>query len=317
MKCERFVAFRTRNELEEEDEFVFDLQSGGDVIERLNAVAKEGKFWSYVSGTVLEVYKKYGLIGGLCVDITKCDLPVKKGLSSSAAICVCVARAFSVAYNEIDRISVREQMELAYLGERNTPSMCGRMDQACAFGSGSCVSMTFDGDDMECAPVIVGREKIFIVVCDVEGEKDTVRILEDLQSAYPFARTEREREAQKFLGDISLSFVSRAKTAIQSNKDAARELGKTFAEYQKEFDRCLQPLCESELAAPKLHALLNDPKVKIYSYGGKGVGSQGDGSAQFVCRDEFQASALEKHLRNVWKLSHVLRVALNPSTVFP
>jgi hypothetical protein len=66
----------------------------------------------------------------------------------------------------------------------------------------------------------------------------------------------------------------------------------------------------SELTAPKLHALLADPKVKIYSYGGKGVGSQGDGSAQFVARDAFQADLLEKHLRNVWKLEHVMRVTI-------
>ena len=37
-------------------------------------------------------------------------------------------------------------MEVAYVGERLTPSQCGRMDQAVAFGSRP-VLMTYDGGE--------------------------------------------------------------------------------------------------------------------------------------------------------------------------
>lgn len=71
--------------------------------------------------------------GGLVLDNHTTTLPPRKGLSSSAAICVLVARAFSTAYGW--GLTPRQEMEIAYRGERLTPSACGRMDQACAFGS--------------------------------------------------------------------------------------------------------------------------------------------------------------------------------------
>jgi galactokinase len=70
------------------------------------------------------------------IDNYRTSLPVKKGLSSSAAVCVLVARAFSHAYGLA--CSTRDEMEMAYLGERTTPSKCGRMDQgeACEWPRG-------------------------------------------------------------------------------------------------------------------------------------------------------------------------------------
>lgn len=45
-------------------------------------------------------------------------------------------------------------MELAYQAEVLTPSKCGRMDQACAFGSQP-VAITYDADHLEVAPLQV------------------------------------------------------------------------------------------------------------------------------------------------------------------
>ena len=58
-----------------------------------------------------------------------------KGLSSSAATCVLVARAFNELYDL--KMTVRGEMEYAYQGEILTPSQCGRMDQGCAYGARS------------------------------------------------------------------------------------------------------------------------------------------------------------------------------------
>ena len=318
---EKIIAIRTRTDSGETNEVVWEIDE--DIEGTLSRIASEGEFWSYIAGTIGEVFKKYGILGGICVEVNRCSLPVKKGLSSSAAICVLVARAFSKCYGLEKEIDVLEQMELAYLGEIATPSRCGRMDQACAFGSGVCVTMNFDGDEMKCEETPVGNERtgegenteddcFHIVVCDLEGQKDTVKILKDLQSAFedvpPKVENASHADAQKFLGELSYEYVQTAKRALATAD--ARLLGQTFSEYQRAFDAHLAPLCVSELTAPKLHALLADPKVKIYSYGGKGVGSQGDGSAQFVARDAFQADLLEKHLRNVWKLEHVMRVTI-------
>lgn len=73
-------------------------------------------------------------------------MPMKSGLSSSAAICVMVARAFNLLYGlHMNTIGV---MNIAYWGEQRTPSRYGRLDQACAFGVNP-VAMTFDGNELD------------------------------------------------------------------------------------------------------------------------------------------------------------------------
>ena len=91
----------------------------------------EGGFFSYAAGVAYQVLTHYR-VRGLVIDNTRTDLPIKKGLSSSAAISVLTARAFNRVYDL--KLTVRGEMELAYQGEITTPSRCGRMDQGCAYG---------------------------------------------------------------------------------------------------------------------------------------------------------------------------------------
>ena len=79
---------------------------------------------------------------GIRLENYKTTLPIKKGLSSSAAVCVLVARAFSRALRL--RLTPLQEARLAFSGERETPSRCGRMDQAgCAFGPGRLVTVSY------------------------------------------------------------------------------------------------------------------------------------------------------------------------------
>ena len=59
-------------------------------------------------------------MGGLLVDNYRTTLPLKKGLSSSAAVCVLLTRAFNRLYGL--RLTTRGEMEVAYTAERLTPS---------------------------------------------------------------------------------------------------------------------------------------------------------------------------------------------------
>jgi len=88
--------------------------------------AQRGGFWSYVAGVAYQILTHYH-VRGLVIDNYDVDLPIKKGLSSSAAICVLTARAFNRVYDL--KMTTRGEMELAYQGEITTPSRCGRMDQ--------------------------------------------------------------------------------------------------------------------------------------------------------------------------------------------
>ena len=59
--------------------------------ESLVNIAQQGGFWSYVAGTAYRIVTDFQLDGcGLVIDNHTTSLPLKKGLSSSAAICVLV-----------------------------------------------------------------------------------------------------------------------------------------------------------------------------------------------------------------------------------
>ena len=61
-------------------------------------------------------------VRGLVVENYRTDLPIRKGLSSSAAACVLTARAFNRLYDL--KLTVQDEMECAYLGgDRDTLEM--------------------------------------------------------------------------------------------------------------------------------------------------------------------------------------------------
>jgi galactokinase len=243
----------------------------------LLSVAQEGGFWSYIAGVAYQMLQRYP-IRGLVIHNHRTDLPVKKGLSSSAAVCVLTARAFNRVYGL--GLTTRDEMELAYLGETTTPSRCGRMDQCCAFGSQP-VLMTFDGDHLETQPLDVG-EDVHLVIVDLNANKDTHKILEALNSAYPFAENENQRGLQTLFGPLNRETVL---SAVQALKDGDLiQLGALMRAAQNNFDRCAAPICPQELSAPVLHRMLNYPAIQPYLWGGKGIGSQGDGSGQLLAR---------------------------------
>jgi UTP-glucose-1-phosphate uridylyltransferase/mevalonate kinase len=239
--------------------------------------AQKGSYWSYMAGVAYQVLTLYH-VHGLVIDNYKTDLPMKKGLSSSAAVCVLAARAFNRVYDL--KMTTRGEMELAYQGEITTPSRCGRMDQGCAFGNRP-ILMTYDGDRLDVKELRVLEDLHFVLV-DLGGKKDTVEILSRLNRAYPFAENELERNVQKLLGPINKSIVHRAMNELEDSN--AYQLGALMIEAQDCFDRYAEPACPAELSAPLLHRVLSYDKLQPHIWGGKGVGSQGDGSAQLLTR---------------------------------
>ena len=63
----------------------------------LKHVARSGSFFCYCAGVASYMLEWYN-VGGVHIHIKKMTLPIKSGLSSSAAICVLVARAFNILY---------------------------------------------------------------------------------------------------------------------------------------------------------------------------------------------------------------------------
>ena len=294
---------------------IFEVHSDAPVMEKewrdfscrmteteLKRVARSGSFFCYCAGVasyMLEWYK----VGGVRIRITDMTLPMKSGLSSSAAICVLVARAFNLLYNL--NLNTLGEMNIAYVGELRTASRCGRLDQACAFGVKPNL-MTFDGDEIEVKSLNV-KKTLYWVFADLCASKDTIRILSDLNKAYPFASTEEEENLHKALGEWNHDIVNRAIKYMAEGEVEA--LGKLMTEAEAKFDKYVAPM-SSALWAPKLHQVLQDPQIAPMVYGGKGVGSHGDGSVQFLARSKEDQERLADYLNAQGMSAYTL--TLNP-----
>ena len=244
----------------------------------LLAEAEKGSFFSYAAGVAYQILTNYR-VQGLEIDNYLTDLPVKKGLSSSAAICVLVARAFNRIYDL--KMTTRGEMEYAYRGETTTPSRCGRMDQGCAYQQP--ILMSFDREHIDVSEFSVSNN-LYLVIVDLGAGKDTRLILNQLHHCYPFAENELQRNVQHYLGPLNAEITEAAYQALR--RGDAEAVGKLMTRAQQEFDKHLIPACPSQLTAPVLHKVLNYEPIQPYIWGGKGVGSQGDGSAQFIVKDE-------------------------------
>jgi len=260
--------------------------------EKLRKIAAEGGYFSYVAGVAAYISTFYD-IGGIDLDCFDVTLPQKKGLSSSAAVCVLTARAFNRLYGL--NLTTRGEMEAAYNGEQLTPSRCGRLDQACAYGKGI-MHMHFDGDVLDVKPIQVG-EILHFVFADLKAEKDTVAILRDLNAAYPYARDESHSALHDLFGKLNSQVMMQSITAI-ADGDAA-EIGKLMKKSQHQFDLYAAPLSPKELKSEKLHSVLADKKLEQWTYGGKGVGSQGDGMVQFIAKDDECQRQLMNYLTQI------------------
>ena len=281
-KCDRFIVTSD-----------LDLYHGHDLespmdSKRLIEVSKDGGFFSYVAGTASYINDNYS-VGGVKINVKKMDLPVKSGLSSSAAICVLVARAFNQLYHL--KMNTKGEMQAAFRGEQRTPSRCGRLDQACAYGVKP-VLMDFDGFESDSRELHIGST-FYWVITNLMSSKNTVKILADLNKCYPFAETDKEKRVQEALGVDNLRLIEEAVKDLESGDAPA--VGKLMDDWQKNFDIKVMPVCD-ELKAPVLHSVLNDPEIRKYIYGAKGVGSQGDGSVQFLAKGKEDVEKLRCYL---------------------
>lgn len=268
----------------------------------LEAAKDQDEFFRYCAGVACEMHSKAGVTGGIDLRITRMDLPLRKGVSSSAAVCILVAKAFDAVY-ELGMFP-HELMELAYRGERLTGSQCGRMDQACIYGK-TPVLLTFGKDsDIRVEPLF-SRGTVHMLLVDLAGRKDTVKILSDLRKAYP-----KNTSLQEALGVENERLIRRAYRALIAGD--AGLLGGLMTEAQQLFDERIAPQSPEQLTSPLLHEILKMERLCGIIYGGKGVGSQGDGTAQLVARSAEDRDAAMKIITEAYPSMRCFPLTISP-----
>lgn len=275
----------------ENEGFSYEFQDKKINISREKLLSWTSKnFFEYVISSAKVIHSKYNVPGARII-CDKMTLPMKKGLASSAAICVAVIRIYNLLYDL--KLSVEDEMTLAYEAETSTGSMCGKMDQVCAYGQGI-RKVVFDADKIETFPLSISNELQFILV-DLGGEKDTKRILADLNCEFTEEINTGKHKLITAIGESNKYYVEDAcRYLISGNTE---EFGRVLNNFQNSFDGNVA--CFSEkLKLPRLHRLMDYCSNIDGIVACKGVGSQGDGMAQILLDDHHSISKITKDIKN-------------------
>jgi len=228
-------------------------------------------FFSIAAGVVLVMMQNFE-IHGIIIEIESEKLPIGMGLSSSAAFCVMIVKSFNEIYH-LD-LSLDDIKYYAQLGENTALSPCGSLDYEGVTASGL---IWYDFLNKTSMTVKTPKD-MFLTLVPLK-KKNTGIILETLQKSFPYPHTSREEMINLFFTTVS-PFI--AKEALSALNDMTR-LGQIMNYYQKMWNGMVAPQSQvlQDIESTKL---IFNPEIQKWIYGGKGVGSHGDGAVQLLCK---------------------------------
>lgn len=256
--------------------------------ELLSIAYDKTNYYRYVCSAVFLVKKHFTNVANIDVFIDYKDLPIRAGLSSSAAISNLIVKAFDVVYNL--HLTEIEIMDISYEAERLTGSSCGRLDQI--------------GVLKRCLYDLKFHDTLSYKQCEVNGEwnffivilgrnKDTSKILNDLKGAYL-----ANLDIQNYLGPIQNKIVEEAIDAFKVND--LKKMGKLLNMTQQYFDDIMLPISYKELSAPKFHSLVCDHYISERILGAKEIGSHGDGTALFLAENKLDCNDCMQYIQDTY-----------------
>jgi len=234
------------------------------------------------------------------------DLPVKKGLSSSAAICVATAAAVDIfasgrLEDAIDEEAMSKYANIAYVAEREILGVnCGQMDQyAAAYGRLLYV-------DCSTAPAKVHALRpsvaLPIVIGDTGQQKDTPRILAWLGKRLE-AREERFMEGMRNIVRI----VEEARRELERQDMRRSRIGELMNENQHYLDKYLQVSGSCPVSPSNLDQLIR-AALDAGALGAKLSGS-GGGGAMLALTEPGNEEHVAEAIRKVGGDAYISRVA--------
>jgi len=263
----------------ETEEASFDLQEAPDMPISNSSLR-------YVNAVVVAILERFDEIGnGADINIDS-NVPMRKGLSSSAAICIAASGVLSKLWG-LD-MGPDDLVRISYRAERGILGIaCGMMDQTASVFDHP-LFMDFSRD-FDYTPIRLKRG-LPIVIADVGGERNTRLILNTLNRYY---LEEKDPLIVKTLGEDIPGIVRRARKEMETSC-RLDVLGSLMNQNQECYDRGLRPYCESELGSPLLYRALEAAR-EGGALGAKWTGAGGSGSIIALAPDlEFRDELAEK-----------------------
>jgi galactokinase len=274
----------------------------------------------YVHG-VVEAYRRRGVkVEGMEIRFLKAnetalesgrrlvDLPVQRGLSSSAAICVATSAVIELLQSQNsseEDVKNAERLgfhaDLAYTAERKILGInCGQMDHyASAFGGVLYIDCSQEPAKVyPLKPVI----DLPLVIGDTMQTKDTPRILGWLGERF-------ERREPAFMEGVENipRIVEEARKELTKEKPRREKLGELMNLNQSYLSRCLRISGDCPISPSRLDVLIR-AAIKAGALGAKLSGSGGGGAMIALCNPE-DTGNVAKSIKEAGGEAYVSRVA--------
>jgi galactokinase len=235
------------------------------------------------------------------------DLPVRRGLSSSAALSVATAAAVDLAVNNSERCRFFEEAQLtsyaslAYTGENKILGInCGQMDQfASAYGGLLFIDCRFEPAKVE---RLNPKCEIPLVIGDTCQGKDTPRILAWLGERF------RRREPS-FMEGVNgiVNVVLEARRELSKSKPDLYKIGELMNLNQHYLAKHLKVSGDCPISPSRLDILIK-AALDAGALGAKLSGSGGGGAMIALCRPEDVGNVSEA-IKMAGGFPYVTRVA--------
>lgn len=251
-------------------------------------------FYSYLCGTILYLFRKY-TVGGIDIAISKMDLPIKVGLSSSAAFSLTIVKAYNELYNL--KLTDDEIINCAHEGEILAGSRCGNLDYASIMNDGLLL-LTFYKEKTVIERIFLKKNLHFLVV-NLDSNKNTKKIMSVFNKELSSDFT--SDDILDIVGPKNEELVYEASKSIQSGNII--EFANCLNKAQNLMDKA-RDICD-EFIAPKLHIIMKDNYIKKLSCGIKSIGSGGDGSALIIANNINDLSEIKKYLKKIYGMKSI------------
>ncbi len=253
----------------------------------------------YVAATWTVLRHEDVPVGGGRLELES-TLPMGRGFSSSAALCVAAARALSGDAFDTD---FRKIARWATVAERDLVGIaCGALDPLACAADGA-LFIDWSEPNGEASPVHLG-EPLHLVAGVFSKARDAPGILHALQEAFAGRTTEHENQCVREAIQGWSSLAAEARAAIQTG--ALSSLGDAMNEAQSIYEERLHGVLPP-LTAPGLIRVCKAAREEG-ALGAKFSGAGGDGSVVVLVEDQDHAGRMQKRLAQEGLQSWATRV---------
>lgn len=274
------------------------------------------KSWiNYAQGVAWSLLEAGYRIGGIEA-VVGGDVPIGAGLSSSAAVEVAFALAFSHLYDlQIER---EELARLCNRAEREFVGLpCGMMDQVSSLLAGEGAALFLDCRSLECRLIPFENEAVRIVICDtqvrreltdsayhqrVEECSEAVRLLKRHLPRITHLRDVSRRQLEEFRDELPEVIYRRARHIVSEDERVLTAVealeGEDFEEFGRLMDASHQSLKKDyEVSSRELDLMVDLAREVSGTLGARLTGGGFGGATVNLVA----SSAIERFKRQVFQ----------------